>query len=121
VATRDWPAGGEVRLVTAFEGFHMYATAGEDKFARARLIQEAAQEKLRDARLAVSCVIEEEDPKHLLVKEAARWQAESIFVGARELSRFGRLLLGSVSTAVVSRAECSVEVVRPRLEAEAIE
>jgi nucleotide-binding universal stress UspA family protein len=51
-------------------------------------------------------------PKYILIKEAKRWGADSIFVGARGLSNFERLLLGSVSTAVATRAHCSVEVVR---------
>lgn len=115
VAARAWPRGSQMRLVTAFEGFQMYAAGSADKFARARLIQEAAKERLQAADLEVSCIIEEEDPKHLLIKEAEAWGADSLFVGATELGRIGRWLLGSVSTAVVSRAHCSVEVVRPPL------
>lgn len=115
VAARTWPAGSQVRLVTSVDGFHMYATAPEDKFARIRCIQEAAESTLGAAGLEVSSLIREEDPRHLLVKEAEAWGADAIFVGARGLGRIGRLLLGSVSTAVVSRAPCSVEVVRPPL------
>ena len=59
-------------------------------------------------------MIQEEDPKLLLIAEAERSNADSIFVGARGLSRVERFLLGSVSTAVVSRAHCSVEVARER-------
>ena len=116
VAARSWPEGSQVCLITAVEGFQMYAVEPEDKFARVRLIQAAAEEPLRAAGLEVSSLIEEADPKHLLVKEAEAWKADAIFVGARGLGRIGRLLLGSVSTAVVSRAHCSVEVVRPRLD-----
>jgi nucleotide-binding universal stress UspA family protein len=35
-----------------------------------------------------------------------------IFIGARGHNRRVRLMLGSVATAVVARAHCSVEVVR---------
>ena len=55
-----------------------------------------------------------EEPKRLLLSEAESHDADCIFVGARGLSRFERLLLGSVSTAVVTRAHCSVEVVRAK-------
>jgi nucleotide-binding universal stress UspA family protein len=97
--------------------FHLSVAYQQRGQVRPRpLYPEAAEERLRAADLEVTCVIEEEDPKHLLVKEAGAWQAASIFVGARELSRIGRLLLGSVSTAVVAPAPCSVEVVRPRLD-----
>jgi nucleotide-binding universal stress UspA family protein len=39
--------------------------------------------------------------------------ADAIVIGARGLGPLDRLLLGSVSTAVVSHAPCSVEVFRP--------
>jgi nucleotide-binding universal stress UspA family protein len=56
--------------------------------------------------------IEIEDPQTLLTRVAKDWEADCIFVGARKLSRFGRFMIGSVSTAVIARAPCSVEVVR---------
>jgi nucleotide-binding universal stress UspA family protein len=40
------------------------------------------------------------------------WGAETVFIGARGLGVLDRLLLGGVSTAVVTHAECAVEVVR---------
>lgn len=112
VAARAWPKGSEVRLVTSVDPWHMYALEPADKYAGAKGIQQAAEAELRAAGLQVSSVIKEENPRHLLVAEAERWKADSIFVGARGLGRLGRLLLGSVSAAVVSRAHCSVEVVR---------
>jgi nucleotide-binding universal stress UspA family protein len=62
--------------------------------------------------LITSSVVKEENPKKLLLSEAEDWNADCIFVGARGLSGFERFWLGSVSTAVVTRAHCSVEVVR---------
>lgn len=53
-----------------------------------------------------------EDPKRLLLDEAESWGADCIFVGARGLSRLERAWLGSVSTAIIGRAHCSVEVRR---------
>jgi nucleotide-binding universal stress UspA family protein len=75
---------------------------------------EASAEKLRAAELIVSSVIKNGDPKRLLVDEAERWGADSIFVGARGLRLIERFLVGSVSAAVATRAHCSVEVVRPK-------
>ncbi len=112
VAARAWPKGSEVRLVSSVDPWHMYAVEPADKYAGAEGIQQLAEAELRAAGLQVSSVIKEENPKHLLVAEAESWKADSIFVGARGLGRLGRLLLGSVSTAVVSRSHCSVEVVR---------
>jgi nucleotide-binding universal stress UspA family protein len=62
--------------------------------------------------LVASPLIKEGDPKQLLCDEAERWGADCIFVGAKNLSRIDRFLLGSVSAAVAARAHCSVEVVR---------
>ena len=43
---------------------------------------------------------------------ADEWKVQLIVVGTRGLSGFRKLLLGSVSTALVSHAPCSVLVVR---------
>jgi nucleotide-binding universal stress UspA family protein len=67
---------------------------------------------LRTRGLAVSSVIKEGDPKHVLLDEAEPWEADSLFLGARGLSRIERFLLGSVSAAIAARAHCAVEVVR---------
>jgi nucleotide-binding universal stress UspA family protein len=54
------------------------------------------------------------DPKKVLLREAETWNADCIFLGARGLNHGGRWLLGSVASAVASRATCSVEIVRSR-------
>ncbi|MGH7177405.1 MAG: universal stress protein, partial [Tepidisphaeraceae bacterium] len=68
--------------------------------------------ELSAAGLASSSMLIEGDPKHVLIDQAKNWSADCIFVGARGLSRVERFLLGSVSTAVAMRADCSVEIVR---------
>ena len=60
-------------------------------------------EKLRDADLAVSSVVKESDPRLVLKDEAEKWGADSIFVGARGLSRSDRFLVGGVSSALAAR------------------
>jgi nucleotide-binding universal stress UspA family protein len=69
-------------------------------------------EKLRATGLLASAIAREGDPRRVLLDEAANWQADSIFVGARGLRRIERFLLGSVSAGVAAQANCSVEVVR---------
>jgi nucleotide-binding universal stress UspA family protein len=74
---------------------------------------EAAAKTLRAAELSVSSKIEEGDPKGLIIANAEEWGAECIFMGAScTRNSFHEFLLGSVATAVVSRAHCSVEIVR---------
>jgi len=48
----------------------------------------------------------------MILAEAALSNADAIFVGARGLGRVERLLLGSVSSHIVTHAGCAVEVVR---------
>ena len=113
VAARAWPNNSEVRLVTSIGPFHhLTGPLIEEEEERAREIQHAAEIELRKAGLGVSAMVSGDDPKQALVREAEHWKADCIFVGTNGLSLLGRLLLGSVSTAVVARAHCSVEVVR---------
>jgi nucleotide-binding universal stress UspA family protein len=110
IAKRTWPAGSEVRIVTAMHGRTLEMAASsespEEHFA-------SAGDDLRP-RMEVSTVARYEEPKRMILEEAERWGADCIFMGARGLSRFDRVLLGSVSGAVAARASCSVEVVRTK-------
>lgn len=62
--------------------------------------------------LAVTPAITAGDPKQALLDEADAWGADCLFIGARGHNRLVRFMLGSLATAVVGRARCSVEVVR---------
>jgi nucleotide-binding universal stress UspA family protein len=125
VAGRAWPAGSAACLVTvldarlftalAFMPPEKWATAAdEEAHTWAPRMLEAAAEPLRARGLIVSSVIKEGDPKYVLLNEAEHWEADCIFTGARGHSRVERFMIGSVSAAVAARAQCSVEVVRPR-------
>ena len=122
VAARFWPTNSEIKLVVAdnplvpgaletfvspLEGVN----EAEEDWAKG-ILAEAA--KLFDRpNWKVTSEVLRGDPKRVLVKAAADWNADSIFVGSTGFSnRFERFVLGSVSAAVVARAHCSVEVVR---------
>jgi nucleotide-binding universal stress UspA family protein len=96
IAARAWPAESEVRVVTAGDA----VTLDEQR------------DKLRAAGLVASEVIKLGDPVHVLINEADEWNADSIFVGTRNLHGLRHLLQGSVAAAVAAHARCSVEVVR---------
>jgi nucleotide-binding universal stress UspA family protein len=121
ITTRHWPKGSEARVVAATGAFPPVASeyivleaakwiAAEN--ARVSEAVEAALSRLRGIGLGGSSVVKEGDPKHLLCAEAEDWDADCIFVGARGVGRIERMLLGSVSSSVASRAHCSVEVIR---------
>jgi nucleotide-binding universal stress UspA family protein len=115
VASRVWPIGSEVRLVTVIDPTKTphceppVAEARPDSWLRPFL--EAADTKLRAADLCVSSRIEAGDPKQVLVAEADEWGADCIVLGAAASSSTTPAL-GDVSTAVVARAHCSVEIIR---------
>ena len=100
VARRAWPGGSEARVITARDALKPEAHG-------------VAAEKLRAAGLTVSEISREGDPAHVLIKEAEEWDADSIFVGTRDVHGLRHLLHGSVASAVAARAQCSVEVARP--------
>lgn len=50
-------------------------------------------------------------PHPVILQTAHDWRAEMIVLGAQGRSDFSRFMLGSVSLAVVSHAECSVVIV----------
>ncbi|HNQ13924.1 MAG TPA: universal stress protein [Pyrinomonadaceae bacterium] len=113
VARRMWTMGSEVRLVTAKElAGRASGAAQETETWIGKFVQEA-QSILDAAGLSVSHVIKEGNPKTVIVEAADEWGADCIFIGASGRgSLLGSILLGSVATAIVSRANCTVEVVR---------
>ncbi len=112
VAKRMWTMGSEVRLVVARD-------ASDNNYKWVCEYLEDARKIMERAELTVTELIEENDPKQIIVASAEEWGADCIFLGANDAGKFndaGNIfenhLLGSVSTAVVARAHCTVEIVR---------
>jgi nucleotide-binding universal stress UspA family protein len=77
------------------------------------MMVEWAERELSAIGLNISATVEKGNPELVLIDQAQKWNADSIFVGSRKFSGgFERFRLGSVSTALVTKAHCSVEVVR---------
>ena len=111
VGTRVWPAGTEVRLIAVDDG--RSSTAAEQITW--------AENAFGVIGLKVSVVMETGDPRRVLIDHAQAWDADSIFVGGRRFNNaLERFQLGSVATALVTKAHCSVEVVRSRASIERI-
>ena len=74
----------------------------------------AKLETVKDKTLKITGEIIQGPPRQVIVDEAERWGADLIVMGCRGLGAWSRMLLGSVSSAVVHHARCSVEIVRDR-------
>lgn len=125
VCKRDWPEGSSATLLmiaddSVLSSVGRFAPQISNSTVEAKLVRQwaetlaaASMEKLRNAGLSVTLHIEPGYPKETLVRTADRLEVDEIFVGPnRGANSFDRFLLGSVSAAVASRANCSVEVVR---------
>ena len=127
VLRRPWPPQSEVRIITAAEtpsmvGAEPWALPPNYFDQLEKSIGEAAQrvidaallklKSIENKTLTITSQILEGPPAQVIVDEAQRWPADLIVIGSRGLGAWNRLLLGSVSSAVVHHAQCSVEVVR---------
>ena len=124
-ASRYWPAGTEATVLIVCDPVTPTAVGSllppvtswaaafndEQKADAEKTIQPSVA-RLQSAGVAVTGIVRIGDPRWVILKEAEELNIDSLFVGARGLSRIERFLLGSVSSAVASRAHCSVEVVR---------
>jgi nucleotide-binding universal stress UspA family protein len=132
VAQRNWTEGSEIRIVVADDVFRgnpiwllippvreFFEEIRTEERTQAEQFAIAAAKELREGlgnrNITVSSVVHAGDPKQVLVKHAEEFGADCIFTGATGFSsRLERVILGSVSSAIAARAQCSVEVVRER-------
>jgi nucleotide-binding universal stress UspA family protein len=70
--------------------------------------------KKKHPSLSITTAIINGSPKQVILKEAEEFGADLIVVGSHGRGVIERFLLGSVSQAVASHANCSVEIVRNR-------
>ncbi|HKX33069.1 MAG TPA: universal stress protein, partial [Blastocatellia bacterium] len=129
VARGLWPANSIVRIVSVSE-VPRPVTAWElatppNAFGEwERTLEERAQAhttralarfgEVAESPLEVITKTLKGDPKTAILEEAEQWRADLIVLGTHGYNALERLWLGSVSRAVVSHAECSVEIVRRR-------
>ena len=127
VLKKPWLPHSEVKVITAAEmpipvGMGQWAILPDDLLELEKSVNKAAQTVLdnallklstiEDKTLKVSSELVQGPPGKAIVEEAERWGADLILMGSRGLGAWNRLLLGSVSSAVIHHAKCSVEVVR---------
>lgn len=126
VRHRHWPEGTRAtvmmvvdpRLETVVAWPGVYANSWvEQRDADAREWASRVAEKLATdldaAGLRTEMHIFAGDPRHVLLQQSEEFGVSCIFLGAHGLQHADRRALGSVAAAVVSRAHCTVEVIRP--------
>jgi nucleotide-binding universal stress UspA family protein len=127
VARRPWPQGTRIEVVAvvdvAYRGAPQFGPISPEYFdsleqaleTTADAALRAAEDTLAPLRAAGVEVTTKRligPPAMALLDEAERDGTDLIVVGSHGRNALGRLLLGSVSHAVVVHAHCSVEVVR---------
>ena len=116
IAETSWPENTEVRVVSAvnpmvysLEELGLVGSTGTDEAHRA--IGTAVQ-VLSGAPLKISAEVIAGRAARQIVERAKHWEADLIVLGTNERRGLSRLLFGSTSAAVASRAHCSVRVIR---------
>jgi len=125
ILQRHWPLGTSFKLITVIDNRLESAVAWPGRYA-----DQWVQDHDREAREAASRMIEKHsaeiygaglkvethiyhgEPKHALLDATRDLNADCIFIGAHGLHHEGQLSLGTVASAIASRAPCSVEIVR---------
>jgi nucleotide-binding universal stress UspA family protein len=126
VARRRWPPGSVVRVVSVME-LNAVAAVPEACTPSQELCEELGQEareaaeraaaKLRrsaKSKLAVESFVCAGYPQEIILEEAEGWGADLIVVGSHGRGFAGRLLHGSTSHEIATRANCEVRVVTRR-------
>jgi nucleotide-binding universal stress UspA family protein len=127
VASRPWPRGSEVRIISVVEPTLMPTIEswvppddyieGLERTAEAQaqsVVGKAADRihKQQGDNLRVIAQVIRGHAKHEITSEAEDWGADLILMGSHGYRGLTKLWLGSVSQAVSSHARCSVEIAR---------
>ena len=108
VGRRVWPADARMRLV-AVDGGVAAAGGIPAYYADGKSIYESAAERLTSVCLQVSVEIASGDPTTVFFEAADAWRADAIFVTAGNTNQSR---LDNTASALVTRARCTVEIVR---------
>ena len=116
IASRPWPSGSSVEVVSVAEPSHLWTTSevAEEGGHRAREVVQRAVEQLKGKSLAAAGEALSGDPKTIILDRAKSMGADFVVVGSHGASAIKRFLLGNVAASVLRYAPCSVEVVRAR-------
>jgi nucleotide-binding universal stress UspA family protein len=122
------PQDTEVRVLSVIQ-LAMDLTAGgaagyyakidaalQEETNRSEALVAKTAELLRSKGFNVTSSAEGGDPRYKILDVAAEWHADLIVLGSHGRSGLNRLLMGSVSDAIMRHAPCSVEIIRSALQ-----
>ena len=129
-ADMQFMLNAEVLIVSAFEnsslitstaspmgglaGYYEEADSAARKAAENAVEKAAALLKNKKLSLSITTAVGNGSPKHIILNEAEKFNADLIVVGSHGHGIIGRFLLGSVSQSVALHAACSVLIIRKR-------
>jgi len=124
VKKMTWPEGARVLVVSAVREFipvytEVYVPAApyseqlrEDMFRSHQELVSVAEKTLRDVGLSTEAKVLAGDPRTVLVDVARTENVDLLVVGSHGRTGLAKLLLGSVTSYVVSHAPCNVMVIK---------
>jgi len=129
IAGRPLTAGTEIRVLSVVESpyvptpetmalpenyFDEMEKVAQDQAQTAVKSATSRLEAAHGSKATIGGVIAKGHPKEAIIDEAEKWGADLVVLGSHGYRGWQRFLLGSVSQAVASHANCSVEIVRRR-------
>ena len=116
LAAENWPQNTEVKIVTVVDpviySLEEIGLCRDKATKRAHVAIGDSLRALANAALKITGEVIAGGVSRAIINRARTWRADLIVVGTRERRGLKRLLFGSVSAAVASRAHCSVRIIR---------
>jgi nucleotide-binding universal stress UspA family protein len=116
VAETNWPADTEVKIVSVIDpiiySLEEIGLLRDKRTERAHRAIGQATSVLKLTSLKVSGEVIAGTIVRQIIDRARSWNADLIVLGTHQRRGLKRLLLGSTSTSVANRAQCSVRVIR---------
>jgi len=131
VSRMRWPAGSRVIVASVMSpplsppvagvdaGVSLMVEVGADQVAATQTLVAQAEDELRAAGIATEGRLPTGDPREVLLRLVEDERVDLIVLGSHGRTGLAKLLLGSVSSHVVTHARCSVLVVKEDLHAQA--
>ncbi len=108
----DFPQAAHDRVPLTPEDIERFKELGELDRAELKTKLEDAAKIFEKNNIEVNTVVETGHPAEAIARYAAKGNYDMIVIGSRGLGGLKKLLLGSVSSAVLQEATCSVLVVK---------